>query len=227
MKKHILIRPTFPMPLTILLVILIFIVTGIFSRHIFDIQFQHAEERRAALLGMFLIGVACTLVMLILWEEILFPIKIKELDNGIKMSNHKLKLRVQVLLYLGIPLIFGFIYLNYHLNGIEFYIWFAACMAIPLVTKLLSGINNYNDFLRLTSTEIEYKNNEKEGSYSLDTVKYIRIVKDKHDFLSKIIVGLNNSTELTIDVDEMELEAYYEAITKFITENYQPLLKQA
>ena len=163
MKKHRLIRATYPPELNVLLIILVFILTAFFSHHIFDVPFHEAEHRKAAYWGMFLIGIAAILVMLIVWEEILFPIKITELPNGIILSNHRLKLKIQLLLYLGIPAIFGFIYLRYDLNNIHFFLWFGVCMAIPVLTKLFSGIKNYNDFLMLTNTEIEYKNNDKEG----------------------------------------------------------------
>ena len=225
MKKYKLIRASFPVELNVLIVLSVLLFTAFFSYQVFDITFHEREDRQAAYWGMLFIGLAVILVTLIVWEEILFPIKIRVLENGIKLSNNQQKLKVQVMLYLGIPVLFAIVYYRYHLHHIHFFTWLAICMGVPVLTKLFSGIKNYNDFLTLTDTEIEYKNNEKEGCFQLSTVSAMRIVKDKHEMLSKIILLMNDSKEVTIDIDEMELEAFYEVIIIFIYEHYKHLVK--
>ena len=97
-------------------------------------------------------------------------------------------------------------------------------MIPPIIEKIISGINNYNDFLRLTTSEIEYKNNEKEGCFKIEEIKNLSIVKDKDGFIKKINIIFLTDQELIIDLDEMELEAFYTSIIRYITVKYKNLL---
>ncbi len=109
-------------------------------------------------------------MVLILWEEFLFPIQIKPAENGVIFRNHRTKLKTQLLIYSPPPplpdthhfciclsQLRGARHTLYHLGNV--------CCILPVVLKLLSGINNYNDFLKLTLDSIEYKNNKRNGCF--------------------------------------------------------------
>ena len=112
----------------------------------------------------------------------------------------------------------------FNINFIQFIIWAGACIIVPIVAKIFSGIKNYNDFLKLSLNEIEYKNNEKEGKFRLSQVRSLSIIKDSHNVLSKLKVSLAEG-EVIIDLDEMELEAYYDTIEDFLHKTYKNLLQ--
>jgi hypothetical protein len=97
----------------------------------------------------------------------------------------------------------------------------------PIAAKLVSGINNYNDFLTLTNEAISYKNNEKEGIFNLKEIEFITLINDERNVLHKIQVSLQNKSQVTIDLDEMELEAFYVSINEFIITEYKNLLKDS
>jgi hypothetical protein len=175
---------------------------------------------------MFLVAIAVVIMVLIIMEEILFPIRVKQVNGGMVFSNHRTKLKTQVLIYCSIPAIFGFIYLEYEVNHLRFIIWATVCIIAPVVEKIASGINNYNDFLMLTNEKIEYKDNEKEGDFEVKNIQTITIIKDEKNIIEKIHLLFKNNNHVTIDLDKMELDAFYDSIYKFLTTNYNHLLKE-
>jgi hypothetical protein len=219
------IRPTYPKEVSIGVLLLIFIFSYLLSHQIFDVRVHELKENKHVYYGMFLVSIAVIIMVLIMWEEILFPIKIKEIKDGMIFRNHRTKLKAQLLIYCSIPAIFVFIYLEYEVNHVRFIIWAAICMVPPVIEKIFSGINNYNDFLKLTTRKIEYKNNEKEGSFRVGKIQHVEIIKDERKVIHKIQLVFKNNDAVTIDLDEMELDDFYDSIDTFITTHYAPLLK--
>lgn len=219
------IRPTYPRELSIGLLLLIFAVSFFLSGQIFDTSRHDSNEGKNLYVAMFLFSSAVIIMMLVLWEEFLFPIKVKPDEDGMVFRNHRNKLKKQALIYLAIPAIFVFIYVQYDVDLVYFIIWAVVCIGLPVAGKLTSGIKNYNDFLKLTDDTIEYKNNEEEGVYALKDIQHITLVKDERKVLHKIQLLTVNNKQVTIDLDEMELEAYYAFIDTFITGHYKSLLK--
>jgi hypothetical protein len=219
------IRSTYPAGFSIGVLLLIFIIATFLSHQIFEVPIHDLDQNINVYYGMFLVGVAVIIMTLIMWEEILFPIKLKAVDGGLVFRNHRTKLKAQVLIYFSIPAIFTFIYFEYEVNHIRFFLWAAACMIPPVIEKIFSGLNNYNDYLQLTSEKIEYKNNEKVGSFKLKDLQSIAVINDERNIIQKIQLIHKNDAEVIIDLDEMELEAFYSSISKYITTNYKHLLK--
>jgi len=182
-------------------------------------------EGSSLIFGMLLSGVAVVFMALILWEEFLFPVRLKPTDEEIIFRNHFTKLKTQVLIYCAIPVIVGFIYFKYEVHPLPFFIWAAICLIAPVAGKLASGIKNYNDFLKLTHDTIEYKNNEKEGVLRARDIREILLIKDEAKVLHKVQVRMLDNSQATIDLDEMELDAYCLTIEKFITGHYGALVK--
>jgi hypothetical protein len=174
---------------------------------------------------MLLVGAAVIIMLLIIWEEILFPIKVIEVNGGMIFRNHRTKLITQLLIYCSIPAIFGFIYFEYEVNQIRFFIWAAVCMVAPVLEKIASGLNNYNDYLKLTDKKIEFKDNEREGTFETQELQSITILKDERNIFHKIQLLSKNNDQIIIDLDKMELEAFYESINKFIETHYKNLLR--
>ena len=219
-----LIRKTYPAGFSIGLLALIFIISFLLSHQIFEVSIHDLDENEYVYFGMFLVAMAVIIMVLIIWEEILFPIKTKEVNGGILFKNHRTKLYLQLLIFCSIPVIFVFIYLEFEVNHIRFFIWAAICMLVPILEKLASGINNHNDFLNLTNEQIEYKNNEKEGIIQVRDIQHISIISDERHVIR---IQLSSNEEITIDVDEMELDAYYDSINKYIKSHYKHLLKES
>lgn len=222
MKK--LIRPTYPQEFSVGLVLLIFIISCFLAGQVFVVSIHDLKENTEVLLGIFLVSIAVIIMVLIMWEEILFPVKLKKIDGGIIFRNRKEKLRIQILMYCCIPVIFLYVYVNYDIRPLRFFAWAAVCMVPPIMDKILSGVNNYQDFLQLTNSSVEYKNNEKEGRFPIGNLMTITIIKDERNVMSKIQLLLKNGNNVTIDLDEMELEAFYESIEMFISTEYKDLL---
>jgi hypothetical protein len=219
------IRPTYPKEVSIGVLLLIFIFSYLLSHQIFDVRVHELKENKDVYYGMFLVSVAVIIMVLIMWEEILFPIKIKEIDGGMIFRNHRTKLKAQLLIYCTIPAIFTFIYMEYEVNHIRFIIWAAVCMIPPVVEKIFSGINNYNDFLRLTDREVAYKNNEKEGTFQLTAIQNISIIEDERKVIHKVQLVLKNNDQVTIDLDEMELDDFFPSIDSYIATHYKHMVK--
>jgi hypothetical protein len=218
-----LIRPTYPPVFSFGLLILIFLLSCFLSHQVFNVPFSKSES---VYLGMILVGIAVIIMILILWEEFLFPIKVKEVNGEIIFRNHRTKLKAQILMYCFIPAIFVFIYFEYDVNHFRFFIWAAVCIGAPIVEKLTSGINNYNDFLKLSHREIKYKNNEKEGRFAIKDIKNITIITAKKEVRHKIQLLFASNAIVVIDLDEMELEVFYDSIYKYITVHYKHLLTE-
>jgi hypothetical protein len=219
------IRPTYPLEFSIGLLFLIFCLSAFISFEIFNASWRVIMEGEGPIAGMVLSGIAMVIMALILWEEFLFPVRIKPVEEQIIFRNHFTKLKTQVLIYCAIPLIVVFIYFNYEVSKIAFFIWAAVCLVAPVAGKLISGIRNYNDFLKLTDDAIEYKNNEKEGVLPVRDIREIRLVRDETRIPHKIKVLMSDNTEVIIDLDEMELEAYYQTIDEFVCGHYKELVK--
>lgn len=218
------IRPTYPKEFSIGMLLLIFILSSFLSFEVFDLKWQEVMNGGSRILGMVLAGVAVVIMSLIVWEEFLFPVRIKPTKDEIIFRNHFTKLKTQVLIYCAIPFIVAFVYLNYEVSHVPFLIWAAICMVAP-AGKLLSGIKNYNDFLKITNDAIAYKNNEKENVLRVSEIRQIVAIRDEANILQKIQVLMQNNNQVIIDLDEMELEAYYQTIDEFINDHYKALLK--
>jgi hypothetical protein len=220
------IRPTYPKEFSVGILILIFALSLFLSSQIFKVAHQEADGGPNVYIGMVLISVAVIIMLLILWEELLFPVKVKPSADGVEFRNHSTKLKTQLLIYCIIPVIFVAVYVMYEVEHVRFFIWAAICIVLPVVGKLLSGIKNYNDFLRLTNRTIEYKNNEKHGVFALTDLQQITLVRDERKVLHKIQLLTTNQSSVMIDLDEMELEAFLGSIDKFVTANYKNLLSK-
>src|SRR6267154_64693 len=148
------IRHTYPKEFSIGMLMLIFVLSSFLSSQIFDVSWRVFMTASNVTVGMALVGCAGVVMALILWEEFLFPVHIKPKEDEVVFRNHRTKLKTQVLIYLLIPLIFGFIYFYYEVNYVRFCIWALVCTMVPVLGKLRSGIKNYNDFLKLTNEAI-------------------------------------------------------------------------
>jgi hypothetical protein len=219
------IRPTYPLEFSIGLLLLIFALSVFISFEIFDTRWALIMEGKGPIAGMLLSGIATVVMALILWEEFLFPVRIKPVEDEIVFRNHFTKLRTQVLIYCLIPVIVIFIYINYEVSPFAFFIWAAVCIIIPVAGKLIPGIKNYNDFLKLTNEKIEFRNNEKTGSLSVPEIQEIVMIRDEANMLHKFRVLMRNNTEQIIDLDEMELDAYLQTIDLFIGSHYGALVR--
>jgi hypothetical protein len=221
-----LIRPTYPAQFSVALLALIFFISSLLSYQIFTVPFYDLNENKEIYFAMFLIGAAVVIMLLIIWEEFLFPIKVKVIHGGVIFRNHRTKLKTQLLIYCSIPAIFIFIYLEYEVNFVRFIICAALCIIAPVIEKIASGLNNYNDFLKLTNKRIEYKDNEKEGSYNIKDIKRIFIVKDEGNVIKNLKLLFANNEHVTINLDKMELDAFYDPINKFISTHYKNMLEE-
>lgn len=181
------IRPTYPLNFSIGLLLLILLLSTFVSFEIFNTTWHAVMEGGGPLLGMILSGVAVVIMTLILWEEFLFPIRIKPIEDEIIFRNHFTKLKTQVLIYCAIPAIVVFIYFNYDVNLLAFLIWATICLIVPVAGKLISGIKNYNDFLKFTNDSIEYKNNEKQGVLKVSGMREMLLIRDEAKVLHKIV----------------------------------------
>ncbi|HTJ49706.1 MAG TPA: hypothetical protein VL443_09655 [Cyclobacteriaceae bacterium] len=215
------VRKSLPLELSVGLLLLIFSLSFLLSGQIFA---EHNEGKNLYV-GMLLVSIAVIIMVIVLWEELLFPVKVKPEQGEVVFRNHRTKLKIQVLIYFTIPVIFAFIYFNYEVNHIRFIIWTAIGTILPVAAKLISGIKNYNDFLKLTETVIEYKNNEKVGSFEVKQVQHITLIKDERNVLHKLQLSLANSNSVIIDLDEMELDAFCDTIDQYITIHYKSLIK--
>jgi hypothetical protein len=220
------IRSTYPVEFSVGLLILIFVLSFFLSSQLFYVHWRELMDGTNVYLGMFLISSAVIIMVLILWEEFLFPIRIKPSDDGMVFHNHRTKLKTQLLIYLLIPAIFAFVYYYFpdRINIVRFIIWAVICTGMPVVIKLASGIKNYNDFLKLTNTVIEYKNNQKAGIFYVRDIQRIVPVRDEKRLLHKVEVVTEKEGQVVIDLDEMELEAFLGSIDQFITAHYSNLV---
>jgi hypothetical protein len=161
---------------------------------------------------------------LIVWEEFLFPVRINPIKDEIIFRNHFTKLKTQVLIYCAIPVIVVFIYINYDVHYFWFMIWAAVCMISP-AGKLVSGVMNYNDFLKLSNRLVEYKDNNKHEVLPIAEIRDIMLIRDETNVLRKIKVLMKNNNQVLIDLEEMELEAYCQTIDEFINAHYKVVMK--
>jgi len=218
------VRSSYPIEMSLILLTGIFLFSCFFSYTLFDVPFHEAEKRETIYFGMFLIGIAVILATLVLWDEILFHVTLTSIeDDGLLFRNNQYKLLFQIFIYLGIPSIFGYVYINYEINHLYFILWLVVCMGLPLIKKIKSGIENYYDFLKLTHSGIEYKNNEKGGRFPIEQLESIRIIKNKETMTEKIELKTNIDT-IIIDLNEMELDDFFGPIEDYINAHYQKLI---
>jgi hypothetical protein len=220
------IRKRYSIEFSIGILLLIFVLSLFLSSQIFEIRRPESNDGKNVYVGMFLVSTAVIVMLLVLWEEFLFPVKVKPEHGAIVFRNHRNKLKTQLLIYCTIPFIFIFVFVEYEVNLIRFLVWGSVCIIAPVAGKLISGIKNYNDFLKLSHETIEYKNNEKAGRIPLIDIQHITLIKDDRNILHKVQLLLNNEDEVIIDLDEMELEAFIVSIDKFMTRHYKSLLKE-
>jgi hypothetical protein len=220
-----LVRPTYPTKVNVIILANLLFFASFCSFEMFDVHFHNPHHLKNATLGMALIGVAVVLVTLIIWEEILFHVKVKEIKGGLIFRNQRKKIKTQILLYIPIPLIFMFVYQEYDLKITHFMVWAAVCMALPAIEIVVSGIRSHRNFLKLTSRMIKYKNNNKEGCFDTKDIQNITIIKEK-GFIKKIQLLFTNNDHVIIDLDEMHLHAFYNSIYTFIKIHYKHLLKE-
>ena len=219
------IRKTYPRDFSIGVLIIIFTCVFFLAGQLFEKHQPNLSDYLNMYVAYFLVSLAVLVMILILWEEILFPVTIKPEGDGLIFRNHRTKLKIQALFFLSIPAIIVFLFLNYEVNTFRFFGWAAVNMGLPILGKLISGINNYNDFLTLTSSYIEYKNNELEGKFEVSDIQSMHINKDDKGLHQKLVLEFKSSESVTIDMDEMELEDFYESIDEYIAEHYKSLLK--
>lgn len=219
------IRPAYPLEFSIGLLLVIFSISGFLSFEVFSSPWHEVMEGGSTIFGMALVGAAVVIMSLILWEEFLFPIRIKPSKDEITFRNHFVKLSTQLIIYLLIPVIVGVVYFNFQVRPLPFFLWAGICTVAPL-GKLFSGVKNFNDFLKITNHTIEYRNNKKEGVLEIKKVMEIALIRDEEKVLHKIEVLMSDNRRELIDLDEMELEAYYHAIDDFITSHHSHLLKK-
>jgi len=215
------VRKSLPLEVSVGLLLLIFILSFLLAGQIFG---EHNEGKNLYF-GMLLVSTAVIIMVLVLWEELFFPVKVKPEQGEVVFRNHRTKLIIQVLIYFTIPAIFAFIYFNYEVNQVRFLVWAGIGIVVPVVSKLISGINNYNDFLKLTESIIEYKNNEKVGSFEVKQIQHLTLIKDERNVLHKLQLTMTNSNSVIIDLDEMELDAFCDTIDQYITIHYKNLIK--
>lgn len=222
-----LIRKTYPKEISIGLLLLVFVITAFLSHQIFEGRAAQLNIGKNTYWGAVMVASAVVIMMLVLWEEFLFPVHVKLEGKATVFSNHRSKLKKQMLIFLLIPIIFVAIYILYAVNIFGFIIWAAICMISPIAGKLVSGLKNYNDFLKLTDDTLEYKNNDKEGVYELKNVQQIVLMKDETKVLHKIQLILTNGQSVLIDLDEMEIDAFCVAIDEYLNTHYKNLVKVA
>src|SRR5688572_7662741 len=102
------IRPTYPLEFSIGLLLLIFALSTFLSFEIFATKWHEIMEGNGPILGMLLSGIAVVIMVVILWEEFFFPVRLKPMADQIVFKNHFTKLKTQVLIYCAIPVIVVF-----------------------------------------------------------------------------------------------------------------------
>lgn len=221
-----LIRPTYPTAFSVGLLCLIFGLAFFLAQQIFKVSFSELNEKPEYYVGMFLAALAVLIMVLILWEEILFPIKIKEVNGEIEFRNHSKKIQTQLIIYCTIPAIFIFLFFEYEINVVRFVIWAAVCLAVPIAEKIASGVKNYNDFLRLTDDYIEYKDNELEGRFETKNIQQLTLLTDEDHVTNQLLILFKNGDSVTIDIHDMELDAYYDIIHTYMFKHYGHMTKE-
>ena len=215
------IRKTYPKDFSIGVMVIIFGLVFFLSGQLFASRQAESDSfLQSIYVGQFLVSVAVLVMVLILWEEILFPVKVKPVENGVLFRNHGTKLVVQAIIYLIIPAIIIYLYFTFEISTVRFFVWAGICLILPVLGALKSGINNYNDFLQLTTHSISYKDNDKEGDIPLSSISSIKILTDEKKYAHKLELKMKGGHQLIIDIDEMELEAFLESIENYIEEQY-------
>ncbi len=106
------IRKTYPAGFSTGVLILLYGLAFFLSQQIFEVSYTELKENQHFYFGMFLAATAFIIMVLILWEEILFPIKVKEVNGGMIFHNHRNKIQTQLFIHCAKPAIFNYLYLN-------------------------------------------------------------------------------------------------------------------
>ena len=223
MKKTI--RSTYPIEISVGVLTLIFVLGFLLSSQLFTVPWEDLASGVDVYLGMFLVTNAVMVMVLIIWEEILFPVKIKHIEGGVIFKNHRNKLITQMLFFLLIPIIYTLVYLNFEVHPVRFYIWAAINIILPIAVKLATGLNNYNDFLTFTDQMIAYKDNELSGEFKLAEISSLKKINNEDGHFEKLGVTMKSGEEVVIDLDDMELDDYFESIQEYMSTNYSHLIK--
>ncbi len=121
------IRKTYRKDVSFGVLVIIFSVVYFLADQLFETHNSHIGVAGNFVWGKLLVCAAVLVMVLILWEEILFHVHIKPVDDGLLFRNHGTKLKFQVLLYLFIPAVILFLYLNYDVSAFRFYSWAGVC----------------------------------------------------------------------------------------------------
>ena len=82
------IRKTYPLEFSLGLLLLIFVFSAFLSSEIFPVTWRQLKDGDHALIGMLLAGAGVVTMALILWEEFLFPVRIKPQEDVVVFRNH-------------------------------------------------------------------------------------------------------------------------------------------
>jgi hypothetical protein len=134
-----LIRKTYPKEISIGLLLLVFVIAAFLSHQIFEGRAALLNEGKNTYLRALMVASAVVIMMLVLWEEFLFPVHVNFEGKAVVFSNHRSKLKKQLLIFLLIPVIFAAVYILYAVNLLGFIIWVGICIISPIAGKLLSG----------------------------------------------------------------------------------------
>ena len=218
------IRKTLPRNISMGMLIIIFVIVYLLAGQLFE---DHQDVKEGILniyTAYFLVSFAVMVMILILWEEILFPVHIKAVDGGFLFRNHLRKLKFQILLYLTIPIIVVFLFLNYKVSQFRFFGWATVVIVFPIVGRIMSGLKNYNDFLQITPQLIAFKDNDHEGKYDISQIQRLALVKDNLGAIKELKLNLISGEQEIIKVHQMELDDFFGHIEKYINNTYQSLL---
>ena|GEM_PF-6954620 len=217
-------RPIQHIVLDILVLCLIFLIAFFLSKPLFEASYTGYGHKSIEYSGMALIGITAVLTTFIIWENVLFPLRFSRVDGGVRVRNPVLKNTIQAILYMSVQIILLAILYSYPVREPYFQYCFIAFAGIPILHKIISSIRSDSSFLKLTGTEIWYRNRRKRGRFELKKIQYIRIIRGAGNSISKLRLGVDNS-EVTIDLDEMNVARYNDGITDYIKKNYTTLLK--
>lgn len=222
MKKTI--RKRLPRNISLGILILIFALVYFLAGQLFVNERSSFGSFEQIYLDNFLVSTAVLIMILILWEEVLFPVHVKRVNDGHLFHNHRTKLWFQAVLYLIIPVIVVFLFLNYEVNALRFFGWAFVVVVFPVVGKLMSGIRNYNDFLLISPTGLSFKDNDHEGTYDVSQIQKVALTKDESGALNELILHLNSGGQETIKLYQMELDDFIEHIEKYLKETFHSLM---
>lgn len=222
----IIIRKTYPREFSLGVLVILFTLVFFLSGQLFGKTQPEILGIPGIYVGEFLVSCAVITMVLILWEEILFPIKAIPSDGGLLFRNHQSKLKIQGGIYILIPAIVLYLFFTFETSTFRFIVWAAVCLALPILGKLMSGINNIHDFLTLTPAFIAYKDNEEEGKIEVKDIRNIRLIPDGYQHTHQLELILKDDASIVIELHKMELDDFIDSIEEYINEHYVDLVKE-